>query len=331
MTATKPTLALNLVQRDEVAANIHRFVFESASNEPLPPFTAGAHIALQVPSGALRKYALCGDPADGAHYSILVRHQNLNTDTDTGSGGTASLIDQARVGTTFASAPPINDFELPRNAQNLILIAGGVGIAPIMAMVRQLTAEPEKSFKLYYVAHSRETAAFRDELAAPELKGKVVIHYDSGNPDKYFDFWPVLETRKDRAHIYCCGPREMMEAVRDMSGHWPHTAVHFMSFVDAAAAKADDQPFTVKLAKSGEVIDVPVGTTILEALRASGHEAPSSCESGTCGTCRTKLLEGEADHRDLVLTDDERTNNIMICVSRAKVSHDKSPQLVIDR
>jgi phthalate 4,5-dioxygenase reductase subunit len=118
----------------------------------------------------------------------------------------------------------------------------------------------------------------------------------------------------------------MMEAVRDMSGHWPHTAVHFMSFVDATAAKADDKPFRVKLAKSGGVVEVPVGTTILEALRAAGHEAPSSCESGTCGTCRTKLIEGEADHRDLVLTDDERASNIMICVSRAK-----SPQLVIDR
>ncbi|MGD9767635.1 MAG: 2Fe-2S iron-sulfur cluster-binding protein [Pseudolabrys sp.] len=320
MTATQPTLALNLLQRDEVAANIHQFVFESATNDDLPPFTAGAHIALQVPNGALRKYALCGDPADGAHYSILVRRE------DGGSGGTASLIDQARAGTTFAAVPPVNDFELPRNAQNLILIAGGIGIAPIMAMVRQLAAEPGKSFKLYYLVRSRDVAAFSDELAAPEFKGKVVVHYDGDNPDKYFDFWPVLETRKDRAHIYCCGPREMMEAVRDMSGHWPHTAVHFMSFVDAAAAKADDKPFTVKLAKSGDVVEVPVGTTILEALRAAGHEAPSSCESGTCGTCRTKLIEGEADHRDLVLTDDERASNIMICVSRAK-----SPQLVIDR
>jgi phthalate 4,5-dioxygenase reductase subunit len=195
-----------------------------------------------------------------------------------------------------------------------------------MAMVRQLAAEPEKSFKLFYLTRTRDATAFRDELAAPELKGKVVIHHDGSSPDKYFDFWPVLETRKDRAHIYCCGPRDMMEAVRDMSGHWPHTAVHFMSFVDATAAKADDKPFTVKLAKSGDVVEVPVGTTILEALRAAGHEAPSSCESGTCGTCRTKLIEGEADHRDLVLTDDERASNIMICVSRAK-----SPQLVIDR
>lgn len=320
MTATEPTLALNLVHRDEIAANIHRFVFESATAEPLPPVTAGAHLALQVPNGALRKYALCGDPADTSHYEIIVRRENA------GSGGTASLIEQARAGTTFAAAPPVNDFELPRNAQNLILIAGGIGIAPIMAMVRQLTANPGKSFKLYYLTRTRETTAFRDELAAPELKGKVVIHHDGGNPDKYFDFWPVLETRKDRAHIYCCGPREMMEAVRDMSGHWPHTAVHFMSFVDATAAKPDDKPFTVKLAKSGAVVEVPVGTTILDALRAAGHDAPSSCESGTCGTCRTKLIEGEADHRDLVLTDDERANNIMICVSRAK-----SSQLVIDR
>jgi phthalate 4,5-dioxygenase reductase subunit len=117
-----------------------------------------------------------------------------------------------------------------------------------------------------------------------------------------------------------------MESVRDMSGHWPRSAVHFEAFTEPKKAKPEDKPFTVKLARSGNVVEVPVGTTILEAIRASGHEAPSSCESGTCGTCRTKLIEGEADHRDLVLADNERDDNIMICVSRAK-----SPQLVIDR
>jgi phthalate 4,5-dioxygenase reductase subunit len=117
-----------------------------------------------------------------------------------------------------------------------------------------------------------------------------------------------------------------MEAVRDMTGHWSSSAVHFEAFTEPPRATAEDKPFRVRLARSGDVIDVPVGATILEALRLHGVEVPSSCESGTCDTCRTKLLEGEADHRDLVLAEHERDSNIMVCVSRAR-----SEELVIDR
>jgi len=119
----------------------------------------------------------------------------------------------------------------------------------------------------------------------------------------------------------------MLEAVRDMTGHWPPSSVHMESFVDAAASRlADDRPFRVRLARSGAVVDVPVDRSILEALRAAGHAVPSSCESGTCGTCRTRLIEGAADHRDLVLSDAERADSIMVCVSRAH-----SDELVLDR
>jgi phthalate 4,5-dioxygenase reductase subunit len=117
-----------------------------------------------------------------------------------------------------------------------------------------------------------------------------------------------------------------MQAVRDATGHWTPTSIHFEAFSDADAHRPDDKPFAVRLSSSGEIIEVPVGTTILEAMRAKGHEVPSSCESGTCGTCRTRLIAGEADHRDLVLTEPERGSQIMICVSRAK-----TPELVIDR
>jgi phthalate 4,5-dioxygenase reductase subunit len=111
-----------------------------------------------------------------------------------------------------------------------------------------------------------------------------------------------------------------------MTGHWSPSAVHFEAFTEAAESKPDDRPFTVRLARTGEAVNVPVGVTILEALRAKGFTVPSSCESGTCGTCRTRLVAGEADHRDLVLADDERAHNIMVCVSRAR-----SDELVIDR
>jgi phthalate 4,5-dioxygenase reductase subunit len=220
---------------------------------------------------------------------------------------------------------PHNAFELAEKANAFILIAGGIGITPLIAMARQLNGEGRR-YKLYYLTRSPELTAFRDELAGDDFKGKVVIHHDGGDPAKAFDLWPILE-KPGPAQVYCCGPRALLEAVRDLTGHWSTAAIHFESFIDAgAAARPEDTTFTVVLAKSGDRIEVPPAVSILEAMRDRGHEAPSSCESGTCGTCRTRLIAGEADHRDLVLMGDEKAGQIMICVSRAR-----SPEIVIDR
>ncbi len=222
-------------------------------------------------------------------------------------------------------APPVNDFGLPPRAQEFLFIAGGIGITPIMAMIRQLRTEG-KRFRLFYCTRSPETTAFLDELSAPEFKDQVTIHYDGGDPTCSLDLRPILQERKNREHLYCCGPRPLMEAVRHMTDHWSSAAVHFEAFSDAETHKPTDKPFKVKLARSGAVIEVPTTKTILEALRDHGLEVPSSCETGTCGTCRTKLLAGEADHRDLVLAEHERADTIMICVSRAR-----SDEITIDR
>jgi len=168
--------------------------------------------------------------------------------------------------------------------------------------------------------------AFREALSAPELKDSVTIHYDQGDPARSFDLKPVLKERQNREHLYCCGPRPLMEAVRAMTDHWSSTAVHFEAFSEAETHKVSDKPFKVKLAHSGKVLDVPVTKTILEVLRENGLEVPSSCETGTCGTCRTKMLAGVADHRDLVLAEHEKADTIMICVSRAKTD-----EITIDR
>ena len=191
-------------------------------------------------------------------------------------------------------------------------------------MIRHLKRSATTSFKLYYCTRTPEVTAFRDELSGPEFRGQVVIHHDGGDLSQALDLWPALE--KPKGHVYCCGPRGLMESVRDMTGHWLPSAVHFEAFTEPQKHTADDRPFRVRLARSGAAVEVPVGTTILEAIRAAGHEAVSSCESGTCGTCRTRLIAGEPDHRDLVLADSERADNIMICVSRAG-----SDELVIDR
>ncbi|HWV42921.1 PDR/VanB family oxidoreductase [Pseudorhodoplanes sp.] len=321
MTSVPQTdIAVRVTRAEKIAEGIHLFEMRPKDGGELPAFTAGSHINLRLPNGLVRKYSLCSDPAERDHYRIAVKRE------DNGRGGSIYLIDNTREGDEWLISAPDNAFALPQRGDNFIFIAGGIGITPFIAMIHALKHDPAKKFKLYYCSRTPEMTAFREELSTPEYKGKVVIHYDNGDPEKALDLWPIVEERKNREHLYCCGPRGLMEAVRDATGHWSPTAVHFEAFSEADARRPDDKPFKVKLAKSGVTIDVPAGTTIMEAMRAAGHEVPSSCESGTCGTCRTRLLEGEADHRDLVLTEAERGSQIMICVSRAK-----TPELVIDR
>jgi phthalate 4,5-dioxygenase reductase subunit len=313
-------MSLRIAAKEEIAQDISLLELRSGDGTELPPFSAGAHVTLRTPNGFIRKYSLCNDPAERDRYAIAFKRENPSR------GGSVDLIDAGHVGGTLAVAAPVNDFGLPPRATDLLFIAGGIGITPIMAMIRQLRAEPDKRFRLYYCARSPETTAFLQELGAAEFKGKVKIHHDEGDPARALDLWPILEQRKNREHLYCCGPRALMETVRDLTGHWSSAAVHFEAFSEPDQAKPDDKPFVVKLARTGGEFDVPVGTTILEAMRSNGYDAPSSCESGTCGTCRTKLLEGEADHRDLVLAEHERHDQIMLCVSRAR-----GPKLTIDR
>jgi phthalate 4,5-dioxygenase reductase component len=314
------TMSLRVARKEEIAQGIYLFELSDATGASLPPFAAGAHVTLHTPNGFVRKYSLCSDPADGARYAIAVKREVP------GRGGSIDLIDNAKVGDTLSVAAPVNDFALPPRATDLLFIAGGIGITPIMAMIRQLQGEAEKRFRLFYCTRSPEVTAFLPELSKPRFKGKMKIHHDDGDPARSLDLWPILEERKNREHLYCCGPRPMMEAVRDFTGHWSSTAVHFEAFSEPERTKPDDKPFVVKLVRTGAELEVPVGVTILEAMRSRGYDAPSSCESGTCGTCRSKLLRGEADHRDLVLAAHERHNQIMLCVSRAR-----SARLEIDR
>jgi len=312
-------LSLRVMRNDKIADGIHILEFRDAGGQPLPEFSAGAHIAIQAPNGLLRKYSLCNDPAERDRYLVAIKREA------NGRGGSCNLIDNTKAGDELMVAPPVNDFGLPPRAQDFLFIAGGIGITPIMAMIREVLRQG-KRFRLFYCSRSPETTAFLDELSAPEFKDQVTIHYDQGDPARSLDLKPVLAERKNREHLYCCGPRPLMEAVRAMTDHWSSTAVHFEAFSEAETHKPTDKPFKLRLARSGEVLDVPTTKTILEVLRDRGLEVPSSCETGTCGTCRTKLVAGEADHRDLVLAEHERADTIMICVSRAK-----SDEITIDR
>lgn len=313
-----PSLPLRVSRVSAETPDIRLFELTAADGAELPEFSPGAHISVRAPNGMIRKYSLCNDPAERERYVIAVLRE------PGGRGGSLSMVDEVKEGDEILVTPPRNDFPLVASPAGYTFIAGGIGITPILSMMRHLKSSAGPKFKLYYCTRSKEKTAFYQQLSAPEFRGHVVMHHDGGDLDKALDLWPVLEN--PRGHVYCCGPRGLMDSVRDMTGHWNASQIHFEAFSDAEAHKPNDRPFRVKLARSGAVFEVPAEKTILETIRAAGQEAPSSCESGTCGTCKTTLLAGEADHRDLVLTNGERNNHIMICVSRAK-----SDELTIDR
>lgn len=314
----EPTLPLRISSISDAAKGVRSFELIHPDGADLPPFSAGAHIQVRVPCGLWRKYSLCNDPGEGHRYVITVKREQ------DGKGGSISLIDDTHVGDTLPTAYPVNTFELVDTAAEYIFIAGGIGITPIMSMIRSFGELPPAPWKLYYLTRSPEQTAFLRELDAPHLRKHVTIHHDNGDATKAFDLWPVLE-RPTRAHIYCCGPRPLLDDVRDMTGHWPSANVHFESFLEGGGVHVEDRPFSVRLARSGKVFEVPIGRTILEVLREAGLDLASSCESGTCGTCKTRLISGDADHRDLVLMPEEMESQIMICVSRAN-----SDELVLD-
>lgn len=311
-----PQMLLRITAAHDVADGIRGFELVQPDGSELPVFTPGSHVKVQTPSGALRKYSLCNDPAERHRYVIAVKRDAG------GRGGSISMHDSVREGDTLPTSIPENAFPLVSNAKAFLFIAGGIGITPILSMIRSFGDLPPSPWKLLYLSRSPESTAFADELRS--LGKHVTVHHDHGDPARSFDLWPALE-KPGSAHIYCCGPRPLMESVRDMTGHWSPGKVHFESFNEGGGVKPDDKPFKVRLARSAREFEVPVGTSILKVLREQGGSAPSSCESGTCGTCRTTLLAGEADHRDMVLMPEEMATQIMICVSRAK-----STELVLD-
>ena len=205
-----------------------------------------------------------------------------------------------------------------------VFVAGDTGITPILAMMRELKSQGHQQFRLIYCTRDAASETHSDELTGAEFAPHVTLHHDHGDSNNAFDFWPLFET-PTKAQVYCHGPQELMDAVADMTGHWPTGAIHFESSASAAVTHAANTAFTVRLNKSGLIVPVGADQTILQALRASGQEVSSSCESGNCGSCRTGLLAGQAEHRDSVLSEDEQAGSIMVCVSRAK-----SAELVLD-
>lgn len=297
------TLSLKLTARRDLTPEICEFTL-AATTGVLPPFTAGAHLTLQTPSGAWRSYSITNDDPD--HYVIAVKREGG------GRGGSLSMHRDLALGGIIAARAPKNTFELVTGAP-ILLIAGGIGITPMLAMLRHLTAQGAP-VHLIYLTRSADLAAYRDLLTAPPFAPHVTLHHDEGR--NFYDFWPHFEHVTDQ-HIYYCGPPAMMNAVYLRTIHWPRNQIHSESFAGVDSTDGTATPFRLRRHATGEVFDIPADKSVLDVLRDHGIAFASSCESGTCGTCKMRLVAGEPLHRDLVLTDAEKLNQFMPCVSRA--------------
>lgn len=306
MEAPNDRIELTVSDRKTLTPEIAQFTLVPEGGGTLPGFTAGAHITVETPNGAMRRYSLLNDGSAPSEYVIAVKREPNSR------GGSASMHEAATVGATLMIEAPENDFELVDGAK-YILIAGGIGVTPILSMARHLV-RVGKPFELVYCTRTAADTAYLEEIAAFK---HAIIHHDEGDIDQAFDFWDMFE-KPGTEHVYCCGPSGLMEEIKALTGHWPDGRVHFEEFSPVSVVRDDDVAFNVTVKSSGKTVEVPADRSILEALRDAGVDTVSSCESGTCGTCKCALIEGEPDHRDMVLMEEEKADHIMICVSRAK-------------
>jgi ferredoxin-NADP reductase len=303
------------------AEGIASFELRNPDGGPLPPFTAGSHIDVHIPPDFVRQYSLCNDPAERHRYVIAALRE------EKGRGGSRALHDGTRVGDTLTIGGPRNHFALSSTAERHLLVAGGIGVTPMMAMLAQLEATGA-AYKLYYCTRSLDKTAFADRLDPLVGAGKVVLHHDGGDASRSLDLARLLETYHPGTHLYYCGPAGFMEAARRASAHWPSDAVHCEYFTPPAEATPPataNRPFKVKLARSGLTLDVPADRTIVDVLRANDVFIETSCENGICGTCLTRYVDGEPEHRDVVLDASDRNEFVLVCCARSK-----TPVLTLD-
>lgn len=304
------------------AQDIYSFELVDVDGGALSPFAAGAHIDVHVPGGIVRQYSLCNDPGETHRYLIGVLLDPASR------GGSQGMHEHVQEGDVLQISEPRNHFPLAHEASNSLLLAGGIGVTPILCMAERL-ANIDADFAMHYCARSSARTAFRERIAAASFAGRVQFHFDDGAAEQKLDLETLLATRAEGTHLYVCGPKGFMDAV--LSGAraqgWPEEQLHYEFFAAEVAKSDSDAGFEVCLASSGRVVRVAADQSVTEALAEAGVEIPTSCEQGVCGTCLTRVLEGTPDHRDLYLTPDEQAGNdqFLPCCSRAK-----SPRLVLD-
>lgn len=293
------------------------------SGDVLPSFTAGSHIDVHLPNGLVRQYSLANDPAESHRYVIAVLREPESR------GGSVSVHDDIQVGDTITISAPRNAFPLHEGSAPGLLLAGGIGITPILSMAEALT-DAGTDFTFHYCARSSDRMPFQQRLSEARYASQVQLHLDDGAAAQRFDIKGTLNDAADNTQLYICGPAGFIEAVLDAAREqgWPEERLHREFFAPAESADSGEAGvFELRLSKSGINVTVAADQTAVAALEAAGIEVPVSCEQGICGTCLTRVQEGTPDHKDNYLTDEERVANdqFLPCCSRAI-----SDYLVID-
>lgn len=300
------------------AERIHLLELRRPDGQPLPAFEPGAHIDLHLGNGLVRQYSIASSPGDLSRYRIAVKRDPASR------GGSSWIFDSARVGQQILIGAPRNLFALVDQAPFSLLVAGGIGITPIVCMVDRLAATG-RDWHLAYSVRRRAEAAFADHLLS-RYADRVTLHVDEEHDGRLLDIDALICELPPSAHVYCCGPAPMLEAFEKATAGIAPDRVHIERF-SAPQPSASAGGFVVELARSGQRIPVLPGQTIAESVRAAGVGVTVSCQQGICGTCETRVLAGIPDHRDALLSDAEKAANdvMMICCSGSR-----TPVLVLD-
>ncbi|WP_277372336.1 PDR/VanB family oxidoreductase [Pseudomonas sp. AA-38] len=293
----------------------------AADGTPLPPFEAGAHIDLHLPNGLIRQYSLCNDPRERHRYRIAVLRDAASR------GGSQAVHELLRIGQRLSISAPRNLFALDEQAPRSLLLAGGIGITPLLSMAWRLHALGA-DFALHQCVRSGKLAAFAERLASAPFAACTHLHCDDGASEQKLDLPALLAAEPAGSQLYVCGPNGFMDYVLDTARAqgWAEERLHREYFA-APAAESGGGAFTLRIASSGLELHVPEDRTALEVLEDAGFDIPVSCGQGICGTCLTRVVDGQPEHRDLFLSEEEKARNDQFtpCCSRSR-----SACLVVD-
>jgi vanillate O-demethylase ferredoxin subunit len=315
------SLEVKVIRKTMEAEGIASFELAHADGAPLPAFSAGSHVDVQVPGGLTRQYSLCNDATEQHRYRIAVLRD------PTSRGGSVAMHEAVNEGDVIRISPPKNHFPL-QHAPRTLLLAGGIGVTPLLCMAQRLAAI-HADFTLHYCTRSAERTAFRQEISSSAFADKVSFHFDAGPAEQKLDLPAVLAGATPEHQLYVCGPAGFIDHVVNTAkaSGWRSEQIHLEYFGAAPQDTAGDTGFEVKIASTGKSYTVGAEQNIIQVLKDNGIEILTSCEQGVCGTCITRVLEGEPDHRDMYFTDEEKAKNDQFtpCCSRAK-----SKTLVLD-
>lgn len=314
-------LEVRIARKAQEALDIVTLELEPISDEPLPAFSAGSHIDVEVRPGLIRQYSLCNDSSEQHRYLIGILRDPASR------GGSVAVHDELQEGQVIRISPPRNHFPLIK-APHSLLLAGGIGVTPILCMAERL-AKIGGDFEMHYCSRSPERMAFRQRIERSTYAGRVHEHFDDGDPAQKLDLPAVLGAQPAGTHLYVCGPAGFIDFVSNAAQQngWDNELIHFEYFAAKAVDTSADDSFEIQVASSGKIYNVGKDDSIVSVLAENGVEIPTSCEQGICGACITRVLEGRPDHRDQVLTDQERNeeNWVTPCCSRSL-----TPRLVLD-